>query len=141
MKTKYFLIFLAIAMPFVAYNKACAQKCLVLDYDADGNRVYRYVVDNCLESKDIAEVEETEIEEEIGVFPNPNSGCFKIIVPADKQNSTSYYELYDVNGMKITVNNLRDKVTDVDIGNMPAGIYLLKIMIGDNAFSKVILKQ
>lgn len=134
-------MFLAIAMPFVAYNKAYAQKCLVLDYDADGNRVYRYVVDNCLESKDVAEVRETEITDETGVFPNPNSGCFKIIVPVDKWDNNSYYELYDVNGVRIATDNLCDKVTDVDIGNMPAGIYLLKIIIGDDELSKIILKQ
>ena len=140
MKTKYFLVFLVLLLSQVSNNYAVAQRCLSFDYDRDGNRISRYVQFNCIEMKDYAEVEEKQVVEDIAVYPNPTDGCFKIIMPEGVSTGHPYYLIYDLNGVLINEKSLSEE-TDVDIGNMPNGVYLLKIINGDETYSKIIVKH
>lgn len=139
MKTKYFLIFLVLLLSQISHN-AVAQRCLTFNYDDDGNRISRNVINNCLEMKDYLEVEESQEVTDVSVYPNPTGGSFKIVVPESIRNEHASYLIYDLNGVLIVEKKL-DAETDVDIGNMPNGIYLLKIINDDDAFSKIIVKH
>jgi hypothetical protein len=139
MKTKYFLVFLALLLSQIS-NYAIAQKCLLFDYDADGNRISRNVTNNCLEMKDYLEVEENEIVADVSVYPNPTNGRFKIIMPESIIDGYSCCFIYDINGVLIIEKTMAAE-TDVDIGNMPNGVYLLKIINGEETFSKIIVKH
>lgn len=140
MKTKYFLVFLVLLLSQFSSNCAYAQHCLSFNYDADGNRIKRSVMTNCYELKDAMEVQENEVVTDVYVYPNPTDGGFKIIMPADIVNEYSHYYIYDLNGVMITENVLSDE-TDVDIGDMPNGVFLMKIICGDETFSKIIVKH
>lgn len=139
MKTKYYLVFLVLLLSQISHN-AIAQRCLSFKYDADGNRVSRNVIYNCSETKDTMEVEENQDVTDIAIYPNPTAGSFKIIMPEGVKNESSYYLLYDLNGVLIIEKNLEDE-TGVDIGNMPNGVYLLKIVNGTETFSRIIVKH
>ena len=139
MKTKYFLVFLALLLSQISLD-AIAQTCLSFNYDADGNRVSKNVIYNCLEMKDYLEVKENQEVAEVSVYPNPTDGSFKIIIPESIRSETSYYLIYDLNGILIIEKNLEDE-TGVDMGDMPDGIYLLKIINGEETFSKIIVKH
>lgn len=142
MKTKYYLIFLAMLLSFGSSNKLLAQRCLVLRYDADGNRISRSVTTNCQETREVAEEqEESSSEGEIEVYPNPNNGRFNVIIPNSIRASNSSFVLYDVEGQLVTQGRLADYETNIDIGEKPAGIFLLKIINGDIIISKIVLKQ
>lgn len=138
MKTKYYLIFLVLLLSQFSHS-AIAQKCISFDYDADGNRISRNVIFNCLEMKDYMEVEETVEIADMSVYPNPTDGGFKIIMPESMLNEYSYCHIYDLNGVLIVEKKLSDE-TEVNIGNMPNGIYLLKVINGEDVFSKIIVK-
>lgn len=141
MRTKYFLMFFVLALSSVFSCDAFAQRCLVFKYDADGNRTRRTVSENCGQLRDALEISEvTDNEEEMMVYPNPTSGIFKISMTKDFEEESSHYELYDVNGVMIMRNRLK-KETDIDIGGLPSGVYLLKIVSGDDVISRIILKQ
>ena len=56
------------------------------------------------------------------------------------KRETAYYELFDVNGVLLLKNNLYGEETEVDIGKMSAGVYLVKIINGDDVISKTVLK-
>ena len=132
MKTKYFLVFPVLLLPLLS-NSARAQKCLSFNYDADGNRVSRNMINNCLEVKDYLEVEENGEVTDVLVYPNPTDGSFKIIMPEDIAGKKAYCFIYDLNGVLILEKNMADE-TDVDLGNLSNGVYLLKIINGEETF-------
>ncbi len=142
METKYYLIFLALLLSFGFTEKMLAQKCLVFAYDADGNRVSRTVTTNCQEKREIAEEQDKPAsEEEMAVYPNPNNGSFKVLVPSDIKKGNASFELYNIEGQLVIEGILHKPETDIDIGNKPAGVYLLRIINGDDAISKIVLKH
>ncbi len=141
MRTKYFLMFLALLMSFAWYNETYAQNCLVFDYDSDGNRVSRIVDYDCNGRGDEDDVRELVDVGEIVVYPNPTEGCFTIVVPDGFEYTSQHFELYDVNGMLHVKADLYVGETFVDIGTLNTGVYLLKIYKGEEVFSKVILKR
>ena len=141
MKKKYYLIFLALILSLVFQNTTQAQSCLVMDYDADGNRISRQLMTNCVEKREIVEEQEIEMNEEVKVYPNPNNGVFKVIMQSYDKQENAYYELYDINGVLVQTNKLYADETEIDVGTAIAGIYLLKIKNCDNVISKIILIQ
>ena len=142
METKYYLIFLALLLSFVFNNKAFAQRCLLYSYDASGNRISRSVTINCNGSRKLVEDQgNTVSDKEVRVYPNPTDGSFKVLIPADIKNENSSYELYDINGVLISAGEIFEFETYIDVGDHPAGVYLLKITNGDDIISKIVLKQ
>lgn len=141
MKTKYYLIFLVLLLSVNFNQRVFAQKCLVFRYDADGNRIKRTVSNNCNVMRDVFEVQEVVIEEEVKVYPNPTNGSFKVFMPECEKHETAYYKFYDMNGVLLFEDKLHDNETEIDIGNKPAGVYLLKITNGDDVITKIVLKQ
>lgn len=137
---KYYLMFLVLLLLVVSNNIANAQCCLVMKYDADGNRISRIATTNCIEQRETVEVQELRIVEEIKIYPNPNNGAFKIIMQGFVKQE-AYYELFNINGVLVLTNKLYDDITEVDVGTASAGIYLLRIKNGDEVISKIVLIQ
>lgn len=140
---KYFMIFLVSVLSLFSAKEAAAQKCVTFKYDADGNRIKRAVVNNCYETKEMLDVQEVVEYKEVSVYPNPSNGKFRIVIPDELCDNymNGFYKLYDMNGVVFLEKRLSGRETDVDIGMMPSGIYLVKIFIGEEVLSKVILKQ
>ena len=95
---------------------------------------------NCYEIKDFEEVQENEYVTDISVYPNPTDGSFKIKLTEDVFNENSHCLVYDLNGV-LKTESLLSEETDIDIGDMPDGVYILRIVCGDETFSKIILKH
>ena len=138
MKTKYFLVFLVLLLPQFS-NNVFAQKCLIFNYDNDGNRIQRYVQDNCDEKRDYSADEANEIVTDVGVYPNPTDGEFTIMIPNSDDTPACCY-LYDFNGVLIMERTL-DIETSINIEQMPPGVYFLKIVSGEETSSKIIVKH
>lgn len=141
MNTKYFLVFLALLLSSVFNNEIYAQRCLVFKYDNDGNRIKRFVDNNCYETKNYEEVQEIVINEEIEVYPIPTNSCINIKLGDRLKDDEACCELYDLNGVLIIEKSLFNKETEIDIGDLQIGVYLLKIFQGNDVISKIILKQ
>lgn len=142
MDTKYYLIFLALLLSFVFSSKAWAQRCLVFRYDTDGNRISRMVTTSCNGARDVVEEQENvACDKEVKVYPNPTNGSFKVVVPESIKHDNSCYELYDINGVLILSGGIMEFETDIDIGNHPAGVYLVKITNGYDVITEIVLKQ
>ena len=115
------------------------QRCLVFRYDADGNRISRHVTTNCQETRDVEEVQEM-TENEVKVYPNPNNGTFRLIIPDESGYKSSSYEIFDANGILLFEGKIKGDDTEIDIGNVPAGVYLLKVSKGEEVLSRIVLK-
>lgn len=141
MKTKYFLVFLALLLSPVFNNKVYSQRCLVFRYDNDGNRVKRFVDNHCDEIKTREEVQEVVVNEAVAVYPNPTDSQIMVVLEEESMHGLANCKLYDINGVLIIEQNLFKKETEVDIGNVPVGVYLLKVFAGNDEFAKIIVKQ
>ena len=70
---------------------------------------------------------------QIRVFPNPVSTSFKLTVAGMEDNSSAKMELYNMNGLKILSEELTGKSGRIfDISALPAGLYLVKVICGEN---------
>jgi hypothetical protein len=75
----------------------------------------------------------------ISIFPNPNSGKFKISI-----NSTiNAVEIYNLSGERIYSDFSFDKKTsnEIDLYDPSSGIYLIKIYSGTKIYNRKIVVQ
>ncbi len=141
MKTKYFLIFPVLLLSCLFCKDLSAQRCLVFYYDSDGNRVQRFVTDNCEDNREYDEIQEFEIDkdENLTVYPNPTKGTFIITLPDNDISLSSTCVLYGINGVKLFECNICGKET-IDISEFPSGVYLLRVTNEVEVYTDVILK-
>lgn len=133
-------MFLVLLLSSSLRNEAMAQKCLMFGYDSDGNRILRMVSFNCYGLRDMEQIQDVFNYDEIEVYPNPTYESFKVFMPNGVKHETAYFELFDVSGVILLKDSLFNSETDVNIKELPAGVYVLKIINGDDVLSKMILK-
>lgn len=125
--------------------KCYSQQCLYFKYDKSGNRIESYE-GNCgseykYQTRELAnneEISESEEQQELSVYPNPNNGIFRIMINNDDDLS-AVYQIYDNKGVLVKTDNYVGN-QEIDISNNPAGVYLLRIIKGESVCSKVVVK-
>jgi len=65
----------------------------------------------------------------IDVYPNPNNGNFSISLNSDK---TTSYSILDYSGRVVTNGELNSFENNIDISDMPKGVYFLKVGTDDD---------
>ncbi len=76
---------------------------------------------------------------EISVYPNPTSGLVNITVSGNGVEAT--VEIVDIIGKTIAKEQLNSILTQIDLSELPKGIYLIKIKEGESSkVEKLILK-
>lgn len=80
---------------------------------------------------------------EIRVFPNPSSGIYSLILPDSYLLNHLQMEIYDMNGHKIYSEEVPNasKSLLIDLGEYPAGIYLLTITRNSGHFIYKLVKH
>jgi len=80
-------------------------------------------------------------QEDVIVYPVPTTGVFYLQTGASEKFSTS---IYNAEGylilMKNSVNLSKGQPVKFDIGNYPAGVYLLKVVTENGSFTKQVVK-
>lgn len=124
---------------------SCAQSCVSIKYDDNGNRV-QLVVDDCgkkidVKGKDMIRtgLSEKKYGDEVLIFPNPSKDIVNVKIDAVNIGLLSRYEMYNVNGVLIDKNVFQREIA-IDVRNHPSGVYLLKVTNGDDVWSKVVVK-
>jgi hypothetical protein len=76
------------------------------------------------------------------VYPNPTSGAFTLRLSdgyqADKVNVT-LYGMYGGTILETMMNG--EKIKEFSLGEKPVGMYILRVVCGDRAETKKIVKQ
>jgi hypothetical protein len=66
------------------------------------------------------------------IYPNPNEGKFTLEMMDSEQTADIRVEIYDMMGGGVMQNNLSGKIQyELDLSGKPAGIYLLRVIEGD----------
>ena len=69
------------------------------------------------------------------VYPNPTTGSF--FVEFEDVNSNTQLQIYDIYGKLIMQYNINDRLTELNIGHLANGVYMLR-MIDGNSGSKMV---
>ncbi|WP_108803473.1 glycoside hydrolase family 9 protein [Aquimarina sp. Aq107] len=85
----------------------------------------------------VNDLEETS--EAFKVYPNPTNKILNIKTPFS--NGSSSIELYSIQGKKVFSKELNSEQSNLDISNLSAGLYLIKINNNTNSYTTKIIKQ
>jgi hypothetical protein len=120
-------------------------------YDAAGNRISRtlhYVSNAPARSpENTAETEEQEFHSEvinkieIRIFPNPTQGMLKVEIDNLPSEVLANIALYDFSGRLIEAKPEVDFSAEFNLTSQPAGIYIMRIIAGEERTSWKIIKQ
>lgn len=143
---RLFCIFLYLALlPVSSY----AQGKIAFSYDAAGNRIKREIVMPA--SRTMAR-QQTYLGDEqvfsdildghsVKIQPNSSEGILRIYLSGLKNTDKCSYGFYNLQGMQVARGNVATEKTEVNIGSLPSGVYLLKITINNNSVTWKITKE
>lgn len=69
----------------------------------------------------------------VKVFPNPSRGLFQVDIGANKLSSEAFIEVLDNTGRIVFKSNVNDTITNLDLQDLSAGSYLLRLSDQDKA--------
>jgi spore germination protein YaaH len=81
----------------------------------------------------------SEVQNQIQIIPNPASEEFLLVLPA-KDFSTARLEIFRADGQFIQTKTLTSKETRVDISNLSTGVYIVKVEMDGQRFTKRLVK-
>ena len=90
-------------------------------------------------------IETVDIENQIQIYPNPFNESFEINISTRSERKNVSIQVYDLNGSKIIEKKLTVmNKTTVDFSGLnaiPAGMYFVKLKVGENIYKLKMLKQ
>ncbi len=80
-------------------------------------------------------------DEEIKIYPNPANNFLKISMPTDAQ--IKHVDINDISGRLLIQKNIENNLGEynIDLSNMPTGIYLVNLKSQDQVWTRKIVKQ
>lgn len=125
-----------------------AQGKIAYSYDAAGNRIKREIIMSA--SKTMASQQTYSPNDQVfsdildghsvKIHPNSSEGIIRIYLSGQKKTDKCSYGIYNLQGMLVTKGEVITDKTEVNIGNHPSGVYLLKITINNNSMTWKITK-
>jgi len=81
---------------------------------------------------------------ELGVYPNPNSGQFELVMNLQGNSSAQYLRIYNMNGVLLSSEEIpgtgKLKVA-IDLGSVPAGMYYVQVLRDGMVATKKVIIQ
>lgn len=75
------------------------------------------------------------------VYPNPTAASFQVSLPEFDQSLSNQAYLYDLNGKVIRQREIGAGEFEMNISDLPAGVYYLKVSAGDTTYTEKVIKQ
>ena len=149
MKLKYYKTILLLAVTLLITVPGFSQtKEYSYSYDDSGNRIQRKCIE--LKSGSISrnnhgeqikkEFEDLVNGQEIKIYPNPTKGMLKIEIPDLKENNARLM-VFNNQGQLIKEIKVNSNFSEINLSNHPSGMYILKILIGQNSSEWKIIKE
>jgi hypothetical protein len=117
------------------------------NYDANGNRIIRQFEiggdrggtknggDKVSPSIDTFEMLS------VALYPNPTEGQFSMVIEGKKENAILHGTITTTNGAVIYDKLICDETEHFDLSQQPAGIYLLRLTVGDESHVWRVIKK
>ncbi|MDR0543142.1 MAG: T9SS type A sorting domain-containing protein [Dysgonamonadaceae bacterium] len=143
MKRIFLILFLASSL---LVSKVPAQNSVSFVYDEAGNRISRTIVFNTTSGQLRSDDETTDYTEVfpetiLHIYPNPTEGLLQINIENLPDGETVQIAVFTASGQLLFKKEHQPAFTEIDLGGQPAGIYLLKIQIGDKSTEWKIIKK
>jgi len=127
-----------------------AQTAVSYTYDDAGNRITRQIV--TLPSKESNnkkynnESKSSEVEDVFGngnitIYPNPAEELLNVYLENIEIEEEILLQLYDINGKLLKTNRTKDTKSTINLSNNTAGMYILKIISGNNRAEFTVVKK
>ncbi|MEM6345291.1 MAG: T9SS type A sorting domain-containing protein, partial [Bacteroidota bacterium] len=75
---------------------------------------------------------------EIQLYPNPSQGMMTLEIPAARN---AQFEIFDLLGRSVLRRNINERKTPIDLSNLEAGIYLVRLTSPEGQWSQKIEKR
>ena len=138
-----------ILMLFISMEKINAQTSITYSYDSNGNRDSVVLeasksvsVSFPIVDKNIKPLEElTESEEGIKVFPNPTRGIINVLLENFKDQTEGSLMIFNLNGIVLKQMKINAPFTEVNVNDMPDGVYVMRLLINRQSLDYKIVKH
>jgi len=140
-----------LGMLFLAVS-CFSQNRVEFGYDLAGNRVSRTIIMTLSFASQNPQQQEEEEEEEpaiytdvlaeaqIDIYPNPTEGLLRVDIRNLPEGKKADVVLFNLSGKKI-ISKQTDFSTEIDITDQPTGVYILKIIVGEEQTDWKIIKK
>lgn len=125
-----------------------AQERIGYSYDANGNRIRQGVIILAAKSmpRRVDAQESTFYSDSLSlhsvkIYPNLTKGMLKVSISGLKDSDTYNMSVYTTAGAQVFINHVKTEETDIDISNLPSGIYILRITINNKSTTWKIIKE
>mgnify|MGYP001258237297 CR=1 FL=1 len=142
-KTSYFVWFILVLVfiPITGYS----QNNFEFGYDNAGNRISRAIVTLKNANVENGLTATNPVEDKIGltttrIYPNPTKGLLHLEISSEIIQEASY-TVHDINGKLIIQNGSFQNNTDINLSRNPAGIYILRVIIGTESKEWKVIKE
>ena len=151
MKSKYYflpvvcLLLLIISVPSFGMS---GDTTFVFTYDASGNRTGRVI--DLTKSAQITASSSTVNEEklfeaelaslDIRIYPNPTKGVLKVEIP-DIGDIKPTLVVYNLQGKQLIHKTVSRQISTINLSGQPAGMYIMKIVNGQESLDWKIIKD
>ena len=75
---------------------------------------------------------------QVSFYPNPTQSIINIHSPLEQPQTV---KLYDISGKLIYTNQLSEYQQSIDVSNLNAGVYLMKILFTDKVVTHKVVKE
>ncbi len=136
-------------LTFTSLIKVNAQTSFHYHYDTNGNRTGRHLngqksayVNFPAQENDIKPLEKlSEFESSIKIYPNPTRGIIKISIENFKDPIKGELSIYNLNGTTLKQFRLNGPLTEIDVNDLPDGIFVIRLLMNGNSLDYKIIKQ
>src|SRR6185503_2870274 len=101
-------------------------------------------IDNKYQYSPVRVIRVADLNDEVKIlaYPNPVTTELRVTLPQDWQNTKLSFALYNVNGqmVKQVVNNRSGQTETMNVSDIPAGLYMMKVNNGDQSAVQRIVK-
>lgn len=151
MKPKYYFLSVVCFILFVISVPSFGMSgdtTFVFSYDASGNRTERVI--DLTKSAEITASSSTANEEklfeaelanlEIRIYPNPTKGVLKVEIP-DIGDIKPTLVVYNLQGKQLVHKTVSNQISTINLSGHPAGMYIMKIVNGQESLDWKIIKD
>lgn len=144
---KFYVFIILILLLLLVNTTGFTQVTYSFTYDASGNRLSRviplksaHIIGKDTLANQLKTFDDVIGKQSVRIYPNPTKGNLKVELP-NLENRNITLQVYSAQGALIQNTVVTDTFTLIDLNSQVAGIYILRISIGELSAEWKIIKE